>query len=117
MKMMDKAILLNPPTFQGIYTDAGRIFTLCAVEDLTLKDATKAELITRSEELYKKAQDLEPNKQYLYSSWASAYYWRGQYIEAWDMIAKERDAGGKPSERFLNLLREKIPESNRKLLP
>lgn len=109
--MMDKAIALNAPTFQGIYTDAGRIVTLCAAKDGTFSGANKAELLTRSEELYKKAEEIEPNKQYLYASWASAYYWQGQYAEAWKIIAKERASCGKPSEQFLNLLREKMPES------
>jgi hypothetical protein len=68
------------------------------------------ELFERSESLYKKAEEIEPNKRYVYGSWATAYYWRGQYSDAWVMVAKERAAGGKPNEKFLGLLREKMPE-------
>jgi hypothetical protein len=40
----------------------------------------------------------------------TAYYWRAQYADAWKMVAKERGAGGKPSEKFLGLLKAKMPE-------
>jgi hypothetical protein len=108
--MMEKAIELNPPTFQGIYPDAARLITLCAVNDKGLSTEAKAKLLEQSESLYKKAEVVEPNKRYVYGSWATAYYWRGQYSQAWAMVAKERAAGGKPSEKFLGLLREKMPD-------
>lgn len=110
MQMMEKAIALNPPTFQGIYPDAARLITLCAVSDKSLTSEPKLKLFERSESLYKKAEEIEPNKRYVYGSWATAYYWRGQYSDAWAMVAKERAAGGTPNEKFLGLLREKMPE-------
>ena len=110
MQMMEKALMLNPPTFQGIYPDAARTIALCAVSDKKLTAESRIKLFERSEFLYKKAEELEPNKAYLYGSWATAYYWRGQYSEAWAMVAKVRAAGGKPHEKFLGLLREKVPE-------
>lgn len=113
MQMMEKALALNPPTFQGMYPDAARMITLCAVSDKGLTAEAKIKLFERSESLYKKAEEIEPNKAYLYGSWATAYYWRGQYPEAWAMVAKERAAGGKPPEKFLGLLREKMPEPPR----
>jgi tetratricopeptide (TPR) repeat protein len=110
MQMIDKALALNPPTFQGIYPDAGRIITLCAVGDETLSVEAKAKLFARSEALYQKAEQIEPNKRYTYASWATVYYWRGEYSEAWAMVAKERASGGRPAEKFLSLLREKMAE-------
>lgn len=110
MQMMERAMSLNPPTFQGIYPDTARIITLCAVSNKDLTSEDKMKLFERSESLYKKAEEIEPNKRYVYGSWATAYYWRGQYLDAWAMVAKERAAGGKPSEKFLKLLREKMPE-------
>ena len=110
MQLFEKALALNPPTFQGIYPDAARIVTLCAVSDKTLSAEAKAKLLERSEALYKKSEEIEPDKQYLYGSWATAYYWREQYGEAWAMVTKERAAGGKPGEKFLGLLRAKMPE-------
>ena len=114
MQMMEKALTLNPPTFQGIYPDAGRIVTLCAVNDKALSQESKAQLLERSEALYKKAEEVEPNKRYVYSSWATAYYWREKYAESWSMVAKERALGGKPNEKFLSLLRAKMPEPGQK---
>lgn len=110
MEMMEKALTLNPPSFQGIYPDAARIITLCAVEDKNILPEVKTQLLERSELLYKKAEVIEPNKRYIYGSWATAYYWRGQYTEAWSMVVKERAAGGQPSEKFLGLLQAKMPE-------
>ncbi|MDQ5877867.1 MAG: hypothetical protein QG616_82 [Pseudomonadota bacterium] len=110
MKMMDKALELDPPKFQGIYPDAGRITTLCAVSDKRLSAEGKKQLFERSEKLYQLAESIEPNKRYVYASWATAYYWRAQYADAWRMIAKERAAGGSPSEKFLGLLKAKMPE-------
>lgn len=113
MQMMEKALAMNPPAFQGIYPDAARLITLCAVSDKGLTPEAKIRLFERSESLYKKAEEIEPNKTYLYGSWAAAYYWRGQYPEAWAMVTKERAAGGKPHEKFLGLLREKMAEPPR----
>ncbi len=110
MNMMEKALALNPPTFQGIYPDAARVVTLCAVSEKAQTTEAKIKLLERSESLYKKAEEIEPNKKYVYGSWATAYFWRGLYSEAWAMVKKERSAGGNPNEKFLGLLREKIPE-------
>lgn len=79
MQMMDMSLSLDPPSYQGIYTDAARIMTLCAVSDEIDSVEEKSRLIAESEELYKKAEKLEWNKAYTYGSWASAYYWRGDY--------------------------------------
>lgn len=110
MKMMDKALSLNPPSFQGIYPDAARIKTLCAVSNKTFTSQEKEALIEESEALYKKAEQVEPNKGYLYGSWATAYYWRGQYSDAWNMVAKQRAVGNTPNARFLELLKVKMSE-------
>jgi len=110
MQMMEKSLSLNPPIFKGIYPDAARMVTLCAVNDKTLSPEAKAKLLEHSEALYINAEKTEPNKTYVYDSWATAYYWRGQYAKAWSMVVKERATGGKPSEKFLSLLSEKMPE-------
>ena len=109
-EMMDKALALNPPAFKGIYPDAGRVFALCAVSNKALSPETKVEMLIRSENLFRKAEEVEPNKSYVYGTWATAYYWREKYAEAWSMVAKERAAGGEPSETFLRLLQAKMAE-------
>lgn len=110
MQMMDKALQLNPPVSQGIFPDAGRVTTLCAVSDTSLSSGQKATLLARSESLYREGENSERNKAYFYASWATAYYWRGQYAEAWAMVARSRAAGGALPERFLSLLRVKMAE-------
>ena len=110
MSMMNKALSMNPPTFQGIYTDAGLITVLCALRDSSLPPERKTEILALSETRYKKAESVEPDKNYLYNSWARAYYWRGQYQDAWNTIAKQRASGGKPNEQLMKLLMSKMPE-------
>lgn len=110
MQMMEKALAMPHYEFQGVYPDAGRIVTLCSVSDKTLSAEGKAKLWARSEELYKKGEQVEPNKQYLYDSWATAYYWQGKYADAWAMVAKARKLGGQTSKRFLGMLQAKMPQ-------
>jgi tetratricopeptide (TPR) repeat protein len=123
-KMMEKALTLNPPTFQGIYPDAAQMVALCALNDKTLSAKEKTGLLARSEALYKKALQIEPDKRYIYNAWAHTYFKRAQYGDAWRMVAKAREQGtgsgaivgmpsaaaDQPSDKFLNQLREKMPE-------
>lgn len=110
MSMMDRAISLHPPTFRGIYADAGRIAARCAAEDKTLPPEARIAATARSDEWYRKSEAVEPDKGYLYASWATAYYWRGQYGEAWAMVHRSRAAGGNPSPAFVEMLRARMPE-------
>ncbi|MGE8702932.1 MAG: hypothetical protein ACN6O5_09620 [Achromobacter sp.] len=110
MSMMDRAISLNPPAFRGIHADAGRIAARCAAEDKTLPPEARIAATTRSDEWYRKGEAVEPDKGYLYASWATAYYWRGQYGEAWAMVHKSRAAGGSPDAEFVRMLRARMPE-------
>lgn len=110
MSMMDRAISLNPPAFRGIYADAGRIAARCAAEDKTLPPEARIAATTRSDEWYRKGEAVEPDKGYLYASWATAYYWRGQYGEAWTMVHRSRAAGGSPDAAFVRMLRARMPE-------
>lgn len=75
MKMMEQALTLKPPSFQGIYADAGRIAARCAAQDTTLTGPERAAMIARSDALYRNGERVEPDKAYLYNSWATAYYW------------------------------------------
>jgi tetratricopeptide (TPR) repeat protein len=110
MGMMDRALSLDPPPFQGIYADAGRIAARCAAEDKTLPPEARVAATLRSDAWYRKGEEVEPDKGYLYASWATAFYRRGQYADAWSMIFKARDAGGTPSPEFVEMLRVKMPE-------
>lgn len=108
-EMFEKAlslVLSNPIPL----SDAGRVFTLCAVGDELIGPATKEQYMQKSEELYKKAESAAPGNDYIYGSWATAYYWRGDYANAWKMVDKQRSLGGTPSGQFINLLRSKLSE-------
>lgn len=111
-RLMEKALALNPPEVQGIYPDAGSMFALCGASDKSLSPTEKLNVLRRSEEIFAIAEQVEPNKAYVYDQWATAYFWRGQLAEAWTMVKKQRAAGGVPDEEFLQLLRSEMPEPN-----
>jgi Flp pilus assembly protein TadD len=106
---IDRALELNLSKPIAL-ADAGRIYTLCAVSNQSLELSTKNQQFSISEELYKKADSISPNNDYVYSSWATAYYWRGDYARAWEMVARARAVGHTFHGPFINLLRQKMPE-------
>ncbi|MGE8656968.1 MAG: hypothetical protein ACN6O8_09490 [Achromobacter sp.] len=110
MKMMETALSLKPPSFQGVYADAGRIAARCAAQGRGLSGPERAAMIARSDALFRNGERVEPDKAYLYNAWASAYYWNGQYADAWAMVSKARQAGGRGNAKFLDMLRAKMPE-------
>jgi len=102
---IDRALALNLSKPIAL-ADAGRIYTLCAVSNQSLDLSTKNQHFSTSEELYKKASSISPNNDYVYGSWATAYYWRGDYARAWDAVAKARTLGFTFPGQFINLLRQ-----------
>lgn len=88
MEMMKKALSLNLPTYQGIYADAAQMTALRALNSKELSAQMKEKLLARSEDIYRKSEEIEVNKGYLYKSWTSTYFLRGQYADAWRMVAK-----------------------------
>ncbi len=108
-EMMERALGLGLQKPIAL-ADAGRIYTLCAVSDESLTAEAKRVYLAQSDQLYERAITQAPNNDYIYGSWATALYWRGDYRSAWEMVAKERTAGGTPSGQFLSILREKMPE-------
>lgn len=94
----------------GMYPDAGRVFSLCGVEDKDFTAEIRQKLYDRADSLYSEAAEKDPNKGYVYSSWASAYFWREDYAQSWAMVNKARENGGQVPTQFLSLLRSKMPE-------
>lgn len=109
MKMVEKALSYKQ-YFTGFYPDAGRVITLCAVNDTSLSEEEKKKLFARADSLYAEAEVRDNNKAYTYASWATAYYWRGQYEGAWKMVKKVRAEGDNVSDQFLSLLKSKMTE-------
>jgi len=94
---------------EGMNPDAARIVTLCAVDDKT-PEVERTKLLAQADTLYAEALAKDPNKGYVYSSMATAHYWKGQYPEAWAAVRLARSNGAALPEKFLALLRAKMPE-------
>jgi tetratricopeptide (TPR) repeat protein len=92
--------------------DAGRIVVLCSLSDSAMSVVEKTQLRERAEGLYWRAVGLDPASAYIYSSWATAEYLRGNYEEAWAKVKKARVLGGDPGGQFLALLSAAMPEPN-----
>lgn len=113
MKMMNQAIELKMPAAKGFLADAAFITTRCALTDQALSTEGRNRLLGKSEELFRRSEQDDPNRAYVYGTWARAYYAQDRYQDAWAMVAKQRSAGGSPSDRFLSLLKSKMPEPAR----
>jgi len=109
MKMFKEALRLGLSKPVSL-ADAGRVFTLCGVSNKSLDSKERENLFKDSEQLYKKALSSSPNNGYIYGSWATAYYWREDYINSWKMVKKNRSLGGKLGNKFIDLLTRKMPE-------
>ena len=94
----------------GLYPDAGRVISLCGVQNIYLTPETRQNFYNRSDALYTEAVEKDQNKGYVYASWASAYYWRENYVLAWAMVKRAREAGGQIPPQFLSMLRSKMAE-------
>jgi tetratricopeptide (TPR) repeat protein len=109
LKMIERAETLGLSKPIAL-ADAGRITTLCGVEDTSMSQQAREELNARSEALYQRADQAAPNNDYILGSWATAYYWRGDYAAAWKKVSEARAAGGTLPGQFINMLRAKMPE-------
>jgi hypothetical protein len=67
-------------------------------------------LYDRADILYTEAAEKDSKKGYVYSSWASMYFRREQYAQAWAMVKKARDNGGQLPPQFLSMLRSRMTE-------
>lgn len=108
-KMLERAIELGLLRPEGL-ADAGRLNALCAVQGGAVDAATKSAFLKRSHGLYTQALNASPDNAHVYGSWATASYWTGDYPTAWKYVKKQRALGGKPSERFIKLLTDKMRE-------
>ncbi len=108
--MMDKALEHGIASDKGFLADAGLDASHCALANQALPAAEKKRLLDKSEQLFQRAEREDPNRAYVYGKWAQAYLHQTRYADAWQMVAKQRSAGGKPDEEFLSLLRSKLPE-------
>jgi len=61
-----------------------------------------------------KKQCLEPKNGHSYGLWALALYDRGRYAESWEKVHRAQQLQAVIPEKFLRLLREKMPEPKRR---
>lgn len=94
----------------GLYPDAGRVFSECAVENKGLSADDRQKLYDRADVLFAQAAEKDKNKGYVYVTWAIAYYLREQYPQSWEMVKKARENGGEVPPQFLAMLRSKMAE-------
>lgn len=90
--------------------DYGRICAVTVIEDPKLPAETKAAYLKKSEEMYALTERADSKDEYLYGSWATALFWRGDYPAAWEKVSQQRALGGQPNPQFLRRLTEKMPE-------
>lgn len=109
MEMIEKSLDFGQ-YLPGLYPDAGRMIVRCTLSEPKLTPAEKQTRFERAESLFEEAARKDDNKGYVYSSWATAYYWRGDYADAWRMVTKTRGVGGQLPDTFLSALRKKMRE-------
>lgn len=111
-EQMETALALDPPKFQGIYSDAGYINAMCAVNEKSKDSEDRQKFLDKSELLFKNAEAIEPNKIYLYGLWARSYFRQGKTLESKQMIAKQIEAGGKPDANLVANIEYKLKDKN-----
>ena len=94
----------------GFIADLGRVATLRIVEGKDLTAEQKASFIAESESYYEEALKSGQQTGYIYDSWSSAKYWRGDYAGAWEKVKLARANGSAKNDRFIAMLTEKMPE-------
>jgi tetratricopeptide (TPR) repeat protein len=94
----------------GFLADFGRVATLRIVEDKNLTTEQKAAFIAESESYYEEAIKSGQKLAYIYDSWSSAKYWRGDYAGAWEKLKEAKAQGAEANERFISMLKERMQE-------
>ncbi|MGH9867305.1 MAG: tetratricopeptide repeat protein [Candidatus Polarisedimenticolia bacterium] len=111
VKMGERALSLNlsrPITL----ADIGAHYALCAAADGTLTAEVRSRYRARSKELLQRASEMAPGNDYILEQWGKALYANGDYRGAWEKVRRQRELGGTPDGRTMNLLRAKMPEPN-----
>jgi tetratricopeptide (TPR) repeat protein len=90
--------------------DAGAWYAACAAGDQTLGREERGRYQARSRELLQRAVNLAPGNDYVYGRWGAALYWQGDYRGAWEKVRRQRELGGTPDARTINMLQAKMRE-------
>ena len=73
--------------------------------------AERSELFSHANELFAQATTRDQSNGYLYGLWAITLYDQGRYVEAWEKVHEAQELRSPPPEKFLRMLRDKLPET------
>jgi tetratricopeptide (TPR) repeat protein len=96
----------------GFLADFGRVAILRVVEAKDLSTAQRNSFVEEAERYYAEAEKSGQKLGYVYDSWATAKYWCGDYVGAWDKVRAARTNGAGNNPRFMAMLKSKMPEPN-----
>ena len=108
--MLSRAWELDPSD-PRLMADLARAFGQKAT--LTSTAAEREKYFNRACALFEQASVLEPKNGHAYGLWALTLYDRGRYADAWDKVHKAQEFQAVIPEKFLRMLREKMPEPKR----
>jgi len=91
-----------------IITDIGRCYMFWGAS--TKDDKLRKDRFNKAIGKYQEALKVNPKSGYTYSNLAYASFYNGKYTEAWQMVKKAHEYGGKPDQRFISDLAAKAPE-------
>jgi len=99
------------PSNARLMADLARVVAQEATQAATT--AERESYFTKASELFEKASALEPGNGHSHGLWALALYDWGRYATAWEKVQKAQELRAVIPEKFLRMLREKMPEPKR----
>jgi Flp pilus assembly protein TadD len=110
LAMLSRASELDPSN-PRLMADLARVLAQEATYAATT--AERERYFTKACEVFQNASVLDPKNGHSYGLWALALYDRGRYAEAWEKVHKAQELQAVIPEKFLRVLREKMPEPER----
>ena len=105
--MLSRASDLDPSNLR-LMADLARVL---AQRSHACRDHRRArEDFNKACKLFEKSSVLEPENGHSYGLWALTLYDRGRYAESWEKVHKAQALQAVIPEKFLRMLREKMPE-------
>src|SRR6185369_12922164 len=95
------------PSFMA---DLGKAALIRIVGQKNLSEGQRKAFEAESESHFGEAIQSQRDLGYIYSVWASARYWAGDYKDAWEKVRLARTHGGAVPGKFIQLLSAKMPE-------
>lgn len=105
-----KSLINDPYQEPALQSDTGSAYTYKAMSIPGEFAEEKARYFEISFQHFRKSSELDPAYSFAYKRWAIALYESGKYAETWEKVKKAESLNEPISEKFLALLREKMPE-------